>query len=109
VLVRVTNVTSGDTLERRYMATLDRSNVFLPEAAVRNGSYRDPATGQPFASPLTPAQYADDSGEMLRFGFDAAGNQLYGPGPGGLDDPDHFDRLYTRPKVVAFQRVPDPR
>lgn len=115
IAVRVADRNDANNyLERRYVATIDRSNVLLPEEAGKNGNYRDPATGLLLSDPLAPADYADDSGEMLRFGFEAGtGRQIYAPATPsnltGLEDPDHFDRQYTTPKIVAFQRVPDPR
>lgn len=81
-------------IERRYVAILDRSNVFLPESAARNGSFWNSDTGS----------YTDDSGEMAI--YDPKGERY---GPSALNDPDYFDRQYVTPRVVALRQVPDPR
>lgn len=81
-------------IERRYVAILDRSNVFLPESAARNGSFWNSDTGP----------YTDDSGEMAI--YDPNGERY---GPSALNDPDYFDRQYVTPRVVALRQVPDPR
>jgi len=81
-------------IERRYVAILDRSNVFLPESAARNGSFWNSDTGP----------YTDDSGEMAI--YDPDGKRY---GPSALNDPDYFDRQYVTPRVVALRQVPDPR
>lgn len=86
-------------IERRYIAILDRSNVFLPEIAGRNGSFTDPVTGV-----ALPPPYTDDSGEMAI--YDPDGERY---GPSALNDPDYFDRQYVTPRVVALRQVPDPR
>ncbi len=86
IVVRVQdrNNPAENYTERRYVATIDRSNVFLPKWAGENDK--------------------DDSGEKDRFDPDGS---VYGPA--GKNDPDYFDRQYCWPEVVAFRAVPDPR
>jgi hypothetical protein len=96
--------------DSRYVAILDRSNVFLPEDKGRNGGGPDVCTDVNNDGMIDPATGAnewrdtnlngvfepDDSGEALIFG------QM-------PFDPDYYDRQYTTPKVVALQPVADPR
>lgn len=122
-------------IERRYIAILDRSNVFLPEAAARdmlkyqdidppNGRY-DP--GEPWErwddanndGIMDPDEFIDGSNGLEPANgildpddsgemaiFDPAG-AIYGPDV--LNDCNHFDRKYVTPRVVALRQVPDPR
>ncbi|HQA46833.1 MAG TPA: hypothetical protein PK579_19990, partial [Phycisphaerae bacterium] len=94
-VIRLQSAASASNfIERRYVAILDRSNVFLPESAARNGSFWNSDTGP----------YTDDSGEMAI--YDPDGERY---GPSALNDPDYFDRQYVTPRVVALRQVPDPR
>lgn len=94
-VIRLQSAASASNfIERRYVAILDRSNVFLPESAARNGSFWNSDTGP----------YTDDSGEMAI--YDPDGKRY---GPSALNDPDYFDRQYVTPRVVALRQVPDPR
>ncbi|NLU20338.1 MAG: hypothetical protein GXW89_06565 [Phycisphaerae bacterium] len=99
-VIRLQSAASASNfIERRYVAILDRSNVFLPESAARNGSFWNSATGK-----ALPPPYTDDSGEMAI--YDPNGKRY---GPSALNDPDYFDRQYVTPRVVALRQVPDPR
>ncbi|GMU23009.1 MAG: hypothetical protein AMXMBFR13_30930 [Phycisphaerae bacterium] len=127
ILLRIDNGT--EKIDRRYIATLDRSNVFLPEHLARNGwRYVDTNgdgqydTGEPIElwddqngdDWIDVGEYYDSNGNGILEPDDSGDMVLFDPkgimyGPKALNDPDYFDRQYTTPRIVALRQVPDVR
>lgn len=122
IAVRVQNqVNPAELVERRIVATLDRSNVYLPAARARNVGGTETWTDvnkngvyefgtDTFTDANVNGVLDDDSGERA-IGILRARAAGLGQLEAQLQsqDPDYYDRQFVSPKIVAVRQVPDPR